>query len=138
MPYDKPNPDNACENCAGGPVYGGSTHCAGCECPDPEFVRSGVQEQDLGYHWSPVYWTCYLCVERYAVGLYGQSIAIPYGPTICAYQECLGAILRGLEAMRKGGMAVHGGRRDACVMQRGEQDAGEFYQQLKLAGRDDG
>jgi hypothetical protein len=64
MPYDKPDPDNACENCAGGPVYGGSTHCAGCECPDPEFVRSGVQEQELGYHWSPVYWTCDLCGER--------------------------------------------------------------------------
>lgn len=138
MPYDKPNPDNACENCAGGPSRGDSTHCEGCRCPYPEFMRTGETSRIAGYHWTPGYWTCDLCGDRRMVDLYGPAIDIPDGPTICAYQECLGAILRGLEAMRKGGMAVHGGRRDACVMQRGEQDAGEFYQQLKLAGRDDG
>lgn len=137
MPLDKPSNDNACYTCEAIPPGAGA--CKGCRCPDPEFMRSGVTGWEQGYHWAPAYWTCDLCGERYAVGLYGQSIAIPDGPTICAHQECLGAILRGLEAMRKAGLCVHNREQGLHHWtQQHAQDAGAFYAELAKAGRDDG
>ena len=56
------------------------------------------------------------------------------GVTICKHPSCFGAILQGLEAMRKAGLALHAGCMDACKLDSGQQSANDFYRQLARAG----
>jgi hypothetical protein len=140
VPYDKPDPDDACANCVRGPV---AYDCGECVCYNPvamrEMVRRGYNAEhnwEQGYHWQPSEWTCDLCGSRAMVGHRGPVI-VADGVTICDRGECLGAILRGLEAMRKAGMAIYGPG-ESFVLAEGQQEAAEFYSELAKAGREDG
>lgn len=71
MPYDKPDPNDACANCARGPVSCSSGVCGECVCYNPvamnEMVRRGYSAEhnwEQGYHWEPFMWTCDLCGAR--------------------------------------------------------------------------
>lgn len=120
-------------------VYGcpDSTACTGCRCPDPDFMRSGETDQERGYHWEPFQWVCDLCGLREIAELH-DPVIVADGVTICDSGECLGTIVRGIEALRKAGLAVHAGRMDAYKLETGQQVAEAFYSELAKAGRVDG
>lgn len=138
MPYDVPDPDKACVTCDAIPPESGA--CEGCKCADPaamaEAIRRGYNTEDNwedGYHWKPCMWTCDMCGLRYLAGIHFPAINAG-GVTICKHPSCFGAILQGLEAMRKAGLALHAGLMYAYQLEAGQQSANEFYRQLARAG----
>lgn len=143
MPYDRPDPNDACASCEDIHMHPGAGACEGCLCANPtamaEAVRRGYNADDNwydGYHWRPAMWACDLCGERELVELHDPVIDAD-GVTICDHPSCIGAILQGLEAMRKAGLALHAGRMDAYKLEAGQQLANEFYRQLAQAGGGD-
>ncbi len=133
MPYDNPKIDLPCSNCDVGPTAGDSMRCWTCKCQDTEFMRS--ENAACDDNWSPFQWTCDMCKTRYIASLRTPAI-VTDGLTICDSPACLGAILQGLEAMRRAGLAVYGIGKNkqytGCV-----QPAWVFYQFIAQAGMDE-
>lgn len=144
MPYDTPDANCACENCSTGPREDPPDEfCRGCKCNDPEWMRTGAATAiadpdrtawDAEYRWRPFQWTCDHCQSPYLVGL-DDPMLVADTVTLCP--ECTEAVMRGLEAMRRAGLAVYGVGQ-AYQTDDGAQQAETFYHELAKAGRDDG